>query len=85
MSGIAYPPSLFDPVSGDRGPQTPRKERPLFGVPCDLKLCGFMTRGDDTALWGECPVCGAVAGYVERTIVHAYLEREERSKRKPQQ
>lgn len=74
-------PTLFPGTTGDRKPQTPRSERPLFGIPCDLGLCGFITNGNDVALWGECPVCGAVAGYITRDVVHSYLEREEAARR----
>ena len=68
----------FTPVTRDRGPQIPRGERPLWGLLCNIS-CGFAPRSDDKALWGECARCGAVAGYIERYKVRAYIEREDHS------
>lgn len=82
MSGRTLEPSLFPGVTGDRKPQTPRSERPLFGIPCNLGLCGFITNGDNDALWGECPVCGAVAGYIKRESVSRYLDQEEAARQR---
>ena len=80
MAGPTIEPSLFPGVTGDR--RGDPKHEVFFGVPCRLGLCGFITNGDDDALWGECPVCGAVAGYIEREKVEKYLERVEAAEKR---
>lgn len=41
---------------------------------CPIGLCGMTTEGDDTHLWGECPLCGRRAGVVSREAIRSFVD-----------
>lgn len=42
---------------------------------CWWGACGMIQRNDDIAIWGECPRCHKIAGYLTRDAIRAYMKR----------
>lgn len=46
---------------------------------CRLGWCGMVQKCNQNHIWGECPICGKVAGVVSREAVRRYIEAEQRN------
>lgn len=44
---------------------------------CKLRMCPHKPGGSDTHLWGECTICGSLAGVVSREAVRRYIRAQE--------